>query len=167
MLRFRHCARRGRVLVELRRFWTLRNDIIERKGWVSMHLVTQPVMSFPRFDGADEIATLIREHLWGDWFLSVEHADYVAPLRTPWQRWGESFYDLRDPEDVINAVAACHACNPSHVIRLYAEKFRPASTAVYWVRRIEAAGGVQSEFLSTNKRRRAVMGRDVDSGMLA
>lgn len=76
---------------------------------------------------------LVSESLFGDWVIQIEHSSLSDKVNEQWSRWGEGFFGSRDLAGLVDALLACRASNPSHAIRLNAQKLRPHSRLVYWV----------------------------------
>ena len=85
------------------------------------------------FSSRDEVESLIGQSLFGDWVLRIEHFGTEQQSNSQWKQWGDAFFAVRETEPVIQALVACHASNPNHSIRIYAEKIRPETRLIYSV----------------------------------
>jgi ribulose bisphosphate carboxylase small subunit len=81
----------------------------------------------------DETESLIGQSLFGDWLLRIEHLGTEPQSSSNWKQWGDAFFAVKDTERVMQALVACHASNPNHSIRIYAEKIRPETRLIYSV----------------------------------
>ena len=97
--------------------------------------------SFPTLAGLHEVERLVKENLTHDWILRVEHADVVNSAFSRWRQWGESLYAVQDASSVTDAILSCRAGQPTHCIRLCAEKLSPRVRLVYGVYRHEFDAG--------------------------
>lgn len=93
--------------------------------------------SSPTLAGLNEVERLVKENLTHDWILRVEHADVVNCAFSRWRQWGESLYAVKDAVPVTAAIVSCRAGQPTHSIRLCAEKLNPRVRLVYGVYRPE------------------------------
>ena len=75
-----------------------------------------------------DVTYILKNHLLHDWAIYIEHTDDIQYLNTQWNKWGETFFKIKDYGNVINAVFSCHAKNPLCAIRLHAERFLPVSS---------------------------------------
>lgn len=98
-----------------------------------MQLVQQHVTSPVPLQGHDELEKLINQSLRGDWIIRVEHMGQDQPQHSGWRQWKNALFAVRSPEPVMEAIYACRASNPTHSIRMYAEKVQPESRFIYSV----------------------------------
>jgi len=96
-----------------------------------MQLVQQNFTSQVPLQGHDELEQLITQSLRGDWIIRVEHMGQDQPPHSGWRQWKDALFAVRSPEPVMEAIYACRACNPTHSIRMYAEKVQPQSRFIY------------------------------------
>jgi ribulose-bisphosphate carboxylase small chain len=54
------------------------------------------------------------------WSVSLEHTDDPHPRNVYWQMWGMPFFDLVEPDMVLEQLQACRAAQPDSYIRLNA-----------------------------------------------
>ncbi|MAT65268.1 MAG: hypothetical protein CMN57_06460 [Gammaproteobacteria bacterium] len=100
-----------------------------------------PAIHLPHLE---EVSTLLRDHLQGDWIVRIEHRAPAALPRSLWRTWGRTQYTRQGADRVMDRILDCHAANPEHAIRLCAEKLRPQARLVYWVHPGETAGEADS-----------------------
>lgn len=74
-----------------------------------------------------DVIYIVENYLLNDWAISIEHTDDIKYLNTKWERWGKTFYKPSNASIVIDSIFSCHDSNPLNAIRLYAEKYTPAS----------------------------------------
>jgi ribulose bisphosphate carboxylase small subunit len=79
----------------------------------------------------DELEKLINQSLRGDWIIRVEHIGQDETPQSSWQQWEKALFAVKSSEPVMEAIYACRASNPSHSIRMYAEKVRPQTRFIY------------------------------------
>lgn len=89
-----------------------------------MQLVQQPT-SLALIPGHGELEKMIHQSLRGDWIIRVEHMGQDQPPHSRWQQWEKALFAVKSPEPVMEAIYACRAINPTHSIRMYAEKVQP------------------------------------------
>jgi len=98
-----------------------------------MQLVQHKVTRLVPLQGHDELKQLINQSLRGDWVIRVEHMGQDQPPHSCWRQWKDALFAVRSPEPVLEAIYACRASNPTHSIRMYAEKVQPQTRFIYSV----------------------------------
>lgn len=90
----------------------------------------------PTLYNRDKIEEFVDRSLLGDWSIRIEHAVGDSSQEdSVWLQWGTTLFAITSPKAVMEAIDDCHASNPSHDIRIHAEKFRPEMRMVYSVYR--------------------------------
>lgn len=96
-----------------------------------MQLVQQHFTPLVPLQGHAELEQLIDQSLRGDWIIRVEHMAQDQPPHSRWQQWQNALFAVKSPNPVMEAIYACRASNPTHSIRMYAEKVRPQTRFIY------------------------------------
>ena len=96
-----------------------------------MQLVQQHVTPLAPLHGHEELETLINQSLRGDWIIRVEHSGLDETPQSRWQQWEKALFAVKSHEPVMEAIYACRSSNPTHSIRMYAEKVRPQTRFIY------------------------------------
>jgi len=81
----------------------------------------------------EHIKNLIDRSLLGNWSIRIEYSGSNLSGQREWILWGKTFFAIRSPSMVLNALDACHANFPTQDIRLYAENNSPQTRMVYTV----------------------------------
>lgn len=82
--------------------------------------ITQGAFSFLP-DLTDEQIRAQADYCFGrGWALSLEFTDDPHPRNTYWEMWGQPLFDLTDPSELMDALAACRAAHGERYIRLVA-----------------------------------------------
>ena len=96
-----------------------------------MQLVQQNATPLAPLPGHDALEKLINQSLHSDWIIRVEHSGLDKKPQSRWQQWEKALFAVKSPEPVMEAIYACRASNPTHSIRMYAEKVRPQTRFIY------------------------------------
>lgn len=91
------------------------------------------VTPVPPLHNRNKIENIIDQSLLGDWAIRIEYCGINAQGQTGWVQWGSTIFAIRSPEQVMEAIDACHASYPAHEIRIHAEKFQPEMRMVFSV----------------------------------
>jgi ribulose bisphosphate carboxylase small subunit len=97
--------------------------------------LAQVAATIPNLPNFDELETIVRDSLFGDWIVRIEHAAGDPKKDILWERWGEALFAVKDPSQVLDAITACRANHPTHEIRLHAEKVKPETRLIFTVYR--------------------------------
>ncbi|KPJ97133.1 MAG: hypothetical protein AMJ55_00200 [Gammaproteobacteria bacterium SG8_15] len=98
-----------------------------------MQLVQQHATPLATLQSHDELEKLINQSLHGDWIIRVEHVGQDETQQSRWQQWEKALFAVKNSAPVMEAIYACRASNPSHSIRMHAEKVRPQTRFIYSV----------------------------------
>ena len=79
----------------------------------------------------NDVTQIIDNHLRDDWLIRIEYTAEAEYLNTSWQQWGETFFKIKAPAEVIDNIFACHMNNQFCSIRLHAEKINPVCNLYY------------------------------------
>ena len=104
----------------------------------------------PPLHNRKNIENFIDQSLLGDWVIRVEYSGNNSQKQTGWIQWGSPIFAIRSPDEVMEAIDACHANFPSQEIRIYAEKVRPEVRMVYSVYRSTEPGLNDETSVSVN-----------------
>ena len=85
------------------------------------------------YEAMTDVEQIINNHLRDDWLIRIEYTDEVKYLNTSWQQWGNPFFKIKAPAEVVNSIFACHINNQLCSIRLHAEKTNPVINLYYSV----------------------------------
>lgn len=110
----------------------------------------------PTLHNRDKIEQFIDRSLLGDWSIRIEHSVGDSSQEDAvWLQWGTTLFAITSPKAVMEAIDDCHASNPSHDIRIHAEKFRPEMRMVYCVYRAaessNASGNGEGQSVAANQ----------------
>ena len=89
----------------------------------------------PPLQNRKNIENFIDQSLLGDWIIRVEYSGNNPQGQADWVQWGSTMFAISSPDEVMEAIDACHANFPQQEIRIYAEKVRPEMRMVYSVYR--------------------------------
>ena len=98
-----------------------------------MQLVQQNATPLASLQGHEALEKLINQSLHGDWIIRVEHSGPDEMPQSRWQQWEKALFAVKSPEPVMEAIYACRTSNPTHSIRMYAEKVQPQTRFIYSV----------------------------------
>ncbi len=80
-----------------------------------------------------EVERLVADTLFGDWVIQIEYCDQTMSHSDSWARWGNAFFAVCDPSQILDAIVGCRKAHPNRQIRLNAEKLRPQSRFVFYL----------------------------------
>lgn len=89
----------------------------------------------PPLQNRHSLENFIDQSLLGDWIIRVEYSGNNSQGQKAWAQWGSTMFAVKSPDEVMQAIDACHANYPAKEIRLYAEKVRPETRMIYSVYR--------------------------------
>ena len=104
----------------------------------------------PPLHNRRNIENFIDQSLLGDWVIRVEYSGNNSKKQTGWIQWGSTLFAIRSPDEVMDAIDACHSSFPEQEIRIYAEKVRPEMRMVYNVYRSTESGSHDETPVSVN-----------------
>jgi ribulose-bisphosphate carboxylase small chain len=82
--------------------------------------LTQGTFSFlPDLSDA-QISRQIAYAIDRGWAVSIEHTDDPHPRNVYWEMWGPPQFDVRDPADVLRALALCRRAHPDRYVKVNA-----------------------------------------------
>ena len=94
----------------------------------------------PALQNRNKMENFIDQSLLGDWIIRVEYSGNNSQGQRGWIQWGSTMFAIRSPDEVMEAIDACHTNYPEQEIRIYAEKVRPQVRIVYSVYRASEPG---------------------------
>lgn len=80
-----------------------------------------------------DVRLIIENHLLHDWAINIEYTYDAQFTSNSWNKWGVTFFKISNYSGVIDAIFSCHVNNPLSSIRLYAERFSPASSFYFCI----------------------------------
>ena len=106
-----------------------------------MHMqLVEKFDAVPSRNNRNDIENFIDQSLLGDWVIRVEYSRNNSRGQADWVQWGSTMFAINSPDEVMEAIDACHTNYPEQEIRIYAEKVRPQVRIVYSVYRASEPG---------------------------
>jgi len=82
--------------------------------------LTQGTFSYLKPFTDAELLAQVRYAIGRGWSLSLEHTDSPHPRNVYWEMFGLPFFDLKEPQTILDEISKCKSEFPDHYIKVNA-----------------------------------------------